>query len=120
MAEITGPTSGAGPGSGNTLEAPPLQVPDPGGLSEQQVRGRACLWCAVALSNTTAIDLGVREASAHGTHTRWFPRSCRPCAILAAYTALLDHTQNCEQCADEPALCIEGSALRLTLKAMRR
>jgi hypothetical protein len=96
MADTTGPASRAGSGTSNTLEAPPLQLPGPAGLSEQQVRGRACVWCAVALSNATAIDLAVREVSAHGSPTHWFPRGCRPCAKLHVYRALLDHTQSCE------------------------
>ncbi|MGB8938938.1 MAG: hypothetical protein WCD21_01660 [Streptomyces sp.] len=120
MADITGPASRAGSGTSNTLEAPPLQLPGPAGLSEQQVRGRACVWCAVALSNATAIDLGVREVSAHGSSTHWFPRGCRPCAKLHVYRALLDHTQSCEQCNDEPTRCTEGHALRQILKEARR
>lgn len=97
-----------------------VPVPDPEGLTEQQVRGRACVWCAVALNNATAIDLGTREQQAHGTLTHWFPRTCRPCAVLHAYRAQLDHMQSCMQCADEPARCDEGSALRLALRLVRR
>ncbi|MER7201903.1 hypothetical protein [Streptomyces sp. CB01635] len=120
MADITGRASGAGSGPSNTLEATPIQVPPPGGLSEPQVRGRACVWCAVALSNSTAIDLGMRETEAHGTAARWFPRGCRPCAIRHAYAAQLDHAQTCEQCTDDPGLCVPGTWLRLVMRQVRR
>lgn len=120
MADSTGPASAVRSGSGNTLEAPPIQVPSPGELSGQQVRGRACVWCAVALSNATAYDLGVREADAHASAARWFPRACRSCAITKAYGALLDHSQSCEQCNHDPARCADGSALRRAVREARR
>ncbi|MFE6808589.1 hypothetical protein ACFVEN_44100 [Streptomyces sp. NPDC057681] len=120
MAEITGPASGAGSGSSSTLEAPPIQVPAPAMLSEPQVRGRACVWCAVALCTTSAVDLGQRDGTFHGTAARWFPRGCRPCAIRHVYPAQLDHTQNCEQCTDDPTVCAHGSWLRLMMRQARR
>ncbi|GAA3103289.1 hypothetical protein GCM10010449_27940 [Streptomyces rectiviolaceus] len=119
MGEITGPGPGARSGVGSTLEAPPVQLPDPGGLSGQQVRGRACVWCAVALRNSTAVDLGVREVDAHGSSASWFPRGCRPCAILNAHKAVLDHSQGCLRCYDNPARCAEGQALRQKLREVR-
>lgn len=120
MGESTGPVPSARSGAGSTLDAPPVQLPDPDELSEQQVRGRACVWCAVALNNSTAHDLGVREADAHGSPASWFPRSCRPCAVVAAHKAHLDHTEKCLQCYDNPARCTDGQALRQTLKEVRR
>ncbi|MEV6752370.1 hypothetical protein [Streptomyces sp. NPDC051214] len=120
MSESTGPGSAVGSGAGGTLEAPPVHLPDPGELSDQQVRGRACVWCAVALNNATAYDLGVRDTDAHGSPVRWFPRSCRPCAVVAAHKALLDHTEKCLQCYDNQAHCADGQALRQALKDTRR
>lgn len=120
MGEITGPGPGVRSGSGSTLDAPPLKLPKPGSLSEQQVRGRACVWCAVALSNATAHDLGMRTMRRLDSEFAWFPRSCRPCADIAAYKALLDHSENCLQCYDNQARCAEGSALRRTLREARR
>ncbi|MFF1711493.1 hypothetical protein [Streptomyces sp. NPDC058268] len=89
-------------------------------LSEPQASGRACVWCAVALSNTTAANFGERAVDAHGSSAHWFPSGCRPCVLLHVYRAQLDHTQTCEQCADEPARCRTGTALRQILKAARR
>lgn len=120
MGESTGPGPGARSGAGNTLESPPLELPQPGKLSEQQVRGRACVWCAVALSNATAHDLGMRSMRRLDTEFAWFPRACRSCAKANVYKALLDHTQHCEQCNDDPARCGDGQALRQTLKELRR
>lgn len=102
MAESTGPRSGAISGAGSTLDRPQLELPELGSLTEQQVRGRACVWCAVALNNATAHDLGLRSMRRLDTELAWFPRSCRPCAVVAAHKALLDHTEKCLQCYDTP------------------
>lgn len=86
-------------------------------LSVAQTCGRACVWCAVALATETAVELGVQS---EGDFV-WFPRSCRLCAARPAYLAHLAHIQKpCEQCADNPARCTEGSALRQTLREARR
>lgn len=103
-----------------TLQAPPVQLPDPSGLSQQQVRGRACVWCAVALNNATAHDLGTHYLRRFDTAFAWFPRSCRPCTVVAAHKALLDHSENCLQCYDNQTRCTEGGTLRQTLKEARR
>ncbi|MGW6703632.1 hypothetical protein ACWGDE_01880 [Streptomyces sp. NPDC054956] len=55
-------------------QTPPL--PAIGGLSEDQVRGAACVYCAVRLDNGNAIDLGERPAKRGGSIIRWFPRAC--------------------------------------------
>ncbi|MFE4778223.1 hypothetical protein [Streptomyces sp. NPDC056713] len=96
-------------------ELPPITT-----LTQAQVRGAACVWCAVMLRTTTAIDLGPREAESHGTVARWFPRGCQLCVIRHVYPAQLDHTQNCEQCTDDPALCAHGTWLRLVMRRARR
>lgn len=95
-------------------------LPPLGTLSVAQTCGRACVWCAVTLATETAIELGSRSVHRFDTDFVWFPRSCRPCAIEHAYEALLDHSQQCMQCADNPGRCDEGSVLRLTLKVLRR
>ncbi|MGW2082477.1 hypothetical protein ACWCOW_37160 [Streptomyces sp. NPDC001939] len=97
-----------------------LQVPGPGTLYERQVRGQACVWCAVVLCTAAAVDLGQRDGEFDGTVVRWFPRSCRRCAIRHVYSEQLDHTQNCEQCTDDPALCAHGRWLRLVVRQTRR
>lgn len=53
-------------------DLPPLSE-----LSEQQVRGAACVHCGIHLDNATAVDLGSRIIRRAGTATRWFPRACR-------------------------------------------
>lgn len=55
-------------------QSPPL--PPIADLSEQQVRGIACVYCGITLDNATAIDLGERPASRAGGRVRWFPRAC--------------------------------------------
>ncbi|MFF3620090.1 hypothetical protein [Streptomyces sp. NPDC002467] len=52
-------------------ELPPLSE-----LSEQQVRGSACVFCGIHLDNETAVDLGERRAGRAGATVRWFPRAC--------------------------------------------
>ncbi|MGW6356664.1 hypothetical protein ACWFR5_16095 [Streptomyces sp. NPDC055092] len=104
------------------LAAEPLAPlpPNPEMLTEPQIRGRDCVWCAVTLGAGSAIDLGERSASLHGTVARWFPRSCQPCALRHVYPAQLDHTQNCEKCTDDPTACAHGTWLRLVMRQARR
>lgn len=45
-------------------------------LSEQQIRGTACVYCAVRLDNGDAVDLGERRTNRAGSVIRWFPRAC--------------------------------------------
>jgi hypothetical protein len=56
---------------GSHLKLPPMSE-----LSEQQVRGTACVYCGIHLDNADAIDLGERRASRAGIAVRWFPRAC--------------------------------------------
>lgn len=91
-----------------------------GTLTQAQVRGAACVWCAVMLRTTTAIDLGPREAEFHGSVARWFPRGCRSCTLQSTYLALLEHAQSCDQCEDNPARCEAGRRLRRAVKEARR
>ncbi|MGW7331226.1 hypothetical protein ACWGIU_22050 [Streptomyces sp. NPDC054840] len=55
-------------------QPPPL--PPVGDLSEQQVRGTACVHCGICLDNATAVDLGERRTRRAGELLRWFPRAC--------------------------------------------
>ncbi|MFE6962211.1 hypothetical protein [Streptomyces sp. NPDC057696] len=107
---------------GTVLAEDPLSPlpPDTEALTEPQIRGRDCVWCAVTLGAGSAIDLGERVASFRGTVARWFPCGCRPCAMRHVYPAQLNHTQTCEQCADDPALCAHGTWLRLVMRQTRR
>jgi hypothetical protein len=57
----------------HTTDIPPL-----GDLSEQQIRGAACVHCGVLLDNGTAVDLGEQTLRRAGAVVRWFPRACPP------------------------------------------
>ncbi|MCP3820042.1 hypothetical protein NLX86_18675 [Streptomyces sp. A3M-1-3] len=52
------------------------QLPAVAELSERQIRGTACVYCAVALDNATAVDLTPRWFRRAGQRVRWFPRAC--------------------------------------------
>ncbi|MFI2617933.1 hypothetical protein [Streptomyces sp. NPDC018584] len=105
---------------GTEASSPPIELPDPCGLAEEQLCGRRCVWCTASLDNTIAVDLGERrEVSAYGSVSRWFPRSCRRCGFDHIYQALLGHTQSCEQCADDLTRCSVGTGLRMAMRAVR-
>jgi hypothetical protein len=92
-----------------------LNLPDPGTVSEPQVRGRDCVWCAITLAPDTAVDLGPRRRPVLDSSYEWFPRGCRDCTAPHALHALHDHVPSCERCVDDPACCAVGHALiRLT------
>lgn len=52
------------------------ELPSISDLTEQQVRGTACVWCGVHLDNASAVDLGERRTRRAGEVQRWFPRAC--------------------------------------------
>ncbi|WP_327738483.1 hypothetical protein OG749_36480 [Streptomyces nojiriensis] len=52
-------------------------LPPVGTLTEDQVRGAACVWCGIVLDNGTAVDLGEQLARIADHVVRWFPRACR-------------------------------------------
>nr|WP_078491383.1 hypothetical protein [Streptomyces sp. SPB074] len=52
-------------------------------LTDEQRRGRACVWCGASLDpGISDIDLGARPATRTGR--AWFPRACPACAHLHA------------------------------------
>lgn len=106
----TQPDTSTDTGSSEVLALLPLPSLD--GLSEQQVRGKACLWCGVTLAAETAVDLGPRVTKRAGSEVRWFPRGCRKDTARQAMTALYDHAPQCEQCVDRPEGCETGAGLR--------
>lgn len=88
-----------------------LVLPALDGLSEAQVRGKACVWCGVILAADTAVDLGPRrKGRLDGTYD-WFPRGCKTSVGMEAFRALHDHAPACEQCVDEAERCETGRAL---------
>ncbi|MFB6805509.1 hypothetical protein [Streptomyces sp. NPDC056387] len=59
------------------MSEPPLPpLPPVGDLSEQQVRGTACVYCGIHLGAGPAVDLGERIAQLADLRVRWFPRAC--------------------------------------------
>lgn len=59
------------------MEAQRLEdLPPLSDLSEQQVRGAACVHCGIYLGDGPAVDLGERHAGRAGSTVRWFPRAC--------------------------------------------
>lgn len=100
--------------SAETLNVIPL--PAHNDLSAQQVRGAACVWCAVTLGPGTAVDLGQRPSHTPDGQVTTFPRGCRPCTGKAAYEVLFDHASVCEQCVDNAANCETGRGLRRLVK----
>lgn len=97
-----------------------LTLPDLDGLSEQQIRGTACVWDGITLTPATAVSLGIQAASRAGAPVSWYPRACRRCVAEHAYRAILDHTRDCTRCVDEPALCETGRALNRLVRENRR
>lgn len=89
-------------------------------LSEEQVRGTACVWDGIPLSTATAVDLGERKVKLLDGAISMFPRGCRPCTAKAAHKALLAHAGSCEQCVDDAGSCETGQALiRISREARR-
>ncbi|MCX4993872.1 hypothetical protein [Streptomyces longwoodensis] len=97
------------------LDLPPLDD-----LTENQVRGTACVWCATSLSVVTAVDLGERRHKRLDGSYSTFPRACRPCTRAAGVRALADHAPLCEQCTDDPGACTTGMALQRLIREHRR
>lgn len=96
------------------------ELPSLTGLSEQQIRGKACVWCAIALENGTAVDLGRRPIQYAGTQTSWFPRGCPSCAESEALKDLAEHTERCRACNTRGGLCSTRTGMQKILKQARR
>ena len=82
-----------------------LPLPSLDGLTEQQVRGTACVWDGVPLLGSAAVNLGPRTKKRLGQAYQWFPQACPRCVHEAAIRALRDHAGMCEQCTDDASAC---------------
>lgn len=91
----------------NPLEL--LALPKTSALSDAQLRGAHCAWCAAVLTAETALDLGERPAPNGGT---MFPRGCGSCVRSAAVRVFNLHPRTCEQCVDDPTVCDTRRGLR--------
>jgi hypothetical protein len=96
-----------------------ITLPPLDGLSEEQLRGAACIWCRAALTTDTAVDLGERRHRRLDGHYSTFPRACRPDARRALAGALRDHAGTCEQCADDTTICATRAALEQLAREAR-
>lgn len=85
-----------------------LPLPAIADLSEQQVRGITCVWDGVALSPSTAVDLGPHTFKRLGEPVQWYPRACRQCMLHRFY----DHVDGCATCKTDAACCELGAAMR--------
>lgn len=100
-------------GEPNTVEAAALlPLPDMARMSDAQVRGAACAWCAVILAPATAVDLGPRPIRLLDRHITVRPRGCRTCVAEHLPATQQAHAAGCEQCADAPGICETARALR--------
>lgn len=97
-----------------------LELPDPETLSEPQLCGRACVWCGGALSNDSAVDLGVQPVDAHGVATHWFPRADKQCVAGRAYAELFVHAPCCTRCVTTAEGCETAVALRRLMREGRQ
>ncbi len=89
-------------------------LPTLAALSGPQVRGKACVWCAVILATATAVDLGTRRIPVPGGHLTAYPRACRTCMRAHAIKTEAAHKAACEDCAtsvDAADACDTAQAL---------
>jgi hypothetical protein len=99
-----------------------LRLPSLDGLTEQQVRGLACVWDGVPFEDDEqAVDLGPRRKRHLGREWEWHPRGCALCVTVQALAALYEHVDECGECSTADALCPAGRQLyRLSIHGGRR
>lgn len=97
-----------------------LVLPSLERLTDQQVRGLACVWDGVPLSGIRAFDLGPREGSRAGAPVAWFPRGCPTCTVSEAQRALQLHAPTCAKCKGDDAPCEIGRGLYRLMREHRR
>lgn len=96
-----------------------LALPALDGLTQEQVRGAACVWCTAGLATATAVDLGERRHKRLDGHYSTFPRACRPCVTKVARATIADHAGSCEQCTDDASGCETRAELELLAREGR-
>ncbi|MFI6337854.1 hypothetical protein [Streptomyces sp. NPDC050535] len=96
------------------------ELPSVEELSEEQIRGRACVWCTVALELAAGIDLGARPGQFAGSGVSWFPRGCPSCVIRMIYPEQVSHASQCTACNTRGGICSKGDELRSLLRQARR
>ena len=101
-----------------------VPLPDVEEMTDDQTRGRTCVWGGEQLHGGTAIDLGERLEPMAGSSSlngvRLFLRGCPACTHQQAHRALLDHASACEQCVDDATQCDIGRGLNRLMRQARR
>lgn len=87
------------------LALPPIRT-----LTEDQVRGKTCVWDGILLARGAAVDLGTRTTMRAGAQVRWFPRACQRCAHEKLRRLRDLHTRTCATCSPT-SLCQDGILL---------
>ncbi|MFF8430064.1 hypothetical protein ACF07Y_33915 [Streptomyces sp. NPDC016566] len=106
-----------------TTRSSPLalfQLPAPAALTDAQLRGAHCVWCAAELHGDTAVSLEPRHDSIKGVSGRWYPRGCRSCTLKPLLLLVRTHPGECEQCTDDASLCETRRALRALALELHR
>ncbi|MEV6182282.1 hypothetical protein [Streptomyces sp. NPDC052015] len=94
------------PGFVSAVEMLPLPKLDT--LSNEQVDGKACVWCSGR--PRTPLALGIRLSANAGTLRRWCPVAHQRCAAHKAGKVYRLHIQMCARCAHRD-YCPDGRAL---------
>ncbi|MCX3064187.1 hypothetical protein [Streptomyces beihaiensis] len=94
-----------------------MEIPLVNTMTEAQLRGHRCVWCANPLDPARCVDLGERIAE---DGYRCFPRACPFCTAVMVHAQLVEHSALCEQCVDDGTLCAETAELRRALRDGRR
>jgi hypothetical protein len=86
-------------------------------VSEEQVSGRACVWCGSQLTIESAVPLDEHMTDIDASHAlsgvRAWPRGCRDCVGDRAHRGLFVHGSTCDLCRDEQTAdeCVVGRGL---------
>lgn len=97
-----------------TLALALLALPSPDQLTEDQVRGRTCVWddTEAPLTDEAGVGLGPRRMRRLDGHYAWHPRACPEHLGQEALLALFRHCmRDCPECGarDANGVALEGS-----------
>lgn len=99
-----------------------LDVPELDDLTDDQTKGRTCIWCHEEL-DAADVDLGERMSPLSGSTSpmRWFPRADSACVYVHAMRALHNHAPGCQPCAKSATMddCPSGRGLRRLMRDHR-
>lgn len=83
-----------------------LPMPRLRDLSEAQVQGKQCVWCA----GLSTFDLGSRLSTLNGGLHPWRPRGCAACTRSEARRVFRNHIRSCARC-NPTRYCVDAQAL---------